>query len=201
MMFTKPLTPKTYLQGFDVDDLIKVYFEFNQLKVLFRQGWIKHGLAQEVCESVAEHTLGVVFLSMLLVDRYFPDLDLLKVLRMSILHDFGEVHAGDFTPLDAVSSGEKHTLEKESFTKIFSQTSDAALYCRIWEEFEEGQISEARFVRQVDRLEMALQAAVYQFEKLPEPQEFFDSARISIHEHELLILLDELEALGKSDTG
>ena len=95
--------------------LVKIYFEFNQLKLLFRQGWLRHGLAKEICESVAEHTLGVVFLSMLLVDRYFPELDLLKVLRMSILHDFGEVYAGDFTPLDKITPEEKHTLKKSLF--------------------------------------------------------------------------------------
>ena len=200
-MYIKPLTPKDYLQNDSPDDLIKVYFEFNQLKVLYRQGWIRHGLAQEVCESVAEHTLGVVFLSMLLVDRYFPRLDLLKVLRMSILHDFGEVYAGDFTPLDGVGPEEKHALEKASLLKIFAQTPNNALYNRIWDEFEDEQTPEARFVRQVDRLEMALQAAVYRFEKLPEPQEFFASVRKSIREPELVRLLDELEALGKSKTG
>ena len=55
---------------------------------------------------------------------------------------------------------------------------------------------EARFVRQVDRLEMALQAAVYHFEKLPEPQEFFDSASKIIQEPELVRMLNELKSLG-----
>ena len=199
-MYTKPLTPKNYLQARQPDVLIKIYFEFNQLKVLYRQGWIRHGLAQEVCESVAEHTLGVVFLSMLLIDQYFPDLDMLKVLRMSILHDFGEVYAGDFTPLDGVSAQEKHFLEKDSLDKIFRQTPAADSYLQIWEEFEESLTPEARFVRQVDRLEMALQAAVYHFERLPEPKEFFNSARKSIQEPELVRLLDELETLLKTDT-
>ena len=97
-----------------------------QLKQLYRQGWLKRGVPPERCESVAEHTLGVAVLVMLLADTRFPELDAQKVLRMALLHDFGEIDAGDFTPIDGISLQEKHRLEKES---VFERPVQPVQWC------------------------------------------------------------------------
>ncbi len=64
-----------------------------------------------------------------------------------------------------------------------------------WEEYEAGASPEARFVRQLDRLEMALQAVAYaRTEGLP-PGEFLASAGRAVDDPELRGLLDELATL------
>src|SRR5262245_26459952 len=99
-MQTKADAPVTLLRGKNTLPLIEAYFEFAQLKQLYRQGWLRRGVPPERCESVAEHIFSMAVLAMVVADAYFPKLDLLKVLRLVLLHDFGEIYAGDIIPAD-----------------------------------------------------------------------------------------------------
>jgi putative hydrolase of HD superfamily len=192
-MKTKAPNPISRLQG-SQSPIIHAYFEFAHLKQLYRQGWLARGVPEKSCESVAEHTFGVAVTAMLLADAYFPNLDMLKILRMALIHDFGEIYAGDIIPGDQITSEEKHTLEKEAISQIFKGLPNGENYLSLWLEFESGISPEARFVRQIDKLEMALQASVYEhlsFGKLPE---FYRSAGQEISTAELQTILQELEA-------
>jgi len=51
--------------------IVQLYYEFSQLKNLYRQGWLKRGVSEKDCETVAEHKLGVVFLGFLFRDDFF----------------------------------------------------------------------------------------------------------------------------------
>ena len=117
-MRIKAPNPAPTLQG-KQHPIIQIYFEFVHLKQLYRQGWLARGIPLERCESVAEHTFGVAVTAVFLADSYFPNLDALKILRMALIHDFGEVYAGDLIPGDKISPEEKHDLEKEAITQIF----------------------------------------------------------------------------------
>ena len=194
-MQTKPHKPLVDLLSEQASPVLRVYYEFNQLKLLYRQGWLKRSIPPERCETVAEHTLGVAVLAMWLSDQYFPNLDSLKLLRMALLHDFGEIYAGDITPADDVRAEDKQQQEAEAVDAIFSKLSQGAAYISCWQEFEAGQTPEARFIRQIDRLEMALQASIYRQQGLATPEEFMHSARGAIHDPELMELLAEIETL------
>lgn len=195
-MQTKGPNPAASLRG-DVSPLVEAYFELNQLKQLYRQGWLKRGIAPGRCESVAEHSFGVALLALFLVDACFPHLDHDKVLRMALLHDFGEIYAGDLTPADRVSDEDKHRLEARSVTRVLSKLPGGEAYLAIWDEFERGESDEARLVRQIDRLEMALQAGVYERQRSADLGEFFASAEQAITWPELCGILDEVLALRK----
>ena len=191
-MHTKADNPITLLQGKNTLPLIETYFQFAQLKQLYRQGWLKRGVPPEQCESVAEHTLGVAVLSMLLADTCFAELDTQKVLRMALLHDFGEIDAGDFTPMDGIPLQEKHRLEKESILDVLSGLPNGADYAAVWDEFEEGKSLEAQFIRQVDRLEMGLQASIYELQGLLKTDEFLQSASHAQKSEPLKDIIQEL---------
>jgi putative hydrolase of HD superfamily len=174
--------------------LVQAYFEFIHLKQLYRRGWLEHGVPPERCESVAEHSLGVAVLALWLAEAYFPQLDTAKVLRMALLHDFGEVYAGDIIPRDQVAGQKKAQLEAQSVTQIFGKLPGGESYLNLWEEFEAGETPEARFVRQIDRLEMGFQAAVYQAQGLGDNMgEFLESARQALADPTLIDLLEALE--------
>jgi putative hydrolases of HD superfamily len=194
-MQTKADPPAQLLSDHMVTPFIHAYFEFNQLKQLYRQGWLSKGMSRERCETVAEHTFSMAVLAMLLADAYFPQLDALRVLRLVLLHDIGEVHAGDITPADQVDANEKHRLERDSVQQVMTGIPNAAQYLALWQEYEDGSTAEARFVKQIDRLEMGLQAGVYQLQGIVDGSEFIQSADYALSSPQLRGILQELVML------
>jgi putative hydrolase of HD superfamily len=192
---TKSEIPYMYLSGDNVPAIVRVYFEFNHLKNLFRQGWLKRGIPKQRCESVAEHTFGVVVLTYFLAEAYFPELDADRVIRMALLHDFGEIYAGDITPQDQIKSDEKHQRERQAVERVFGDLPGGESFLDLWDEFEAGVSPEARFVHQIDRLEMALQASVYEHSGYPNLQEFFDTSDQAISEPRLRQILEAVRDL------
>ncbi|MBI3944127.1 MAG: HD domain-containing protein [Chloroflexi bacterium] len=199
-METKAPIPLPLLQGRSLPALVQAYFEFCHLKQLYRQGWLRRGVPPERCESVAEHTFGVAVLALFLCDAYYPQLDQLKVLRTALLHDFGEIYVGDLTPVDEITTAEKHRQEQEAIDQVLAKLPNGAAYVALWQAYAGEETPEARFVRQVDRLELVLQATVYhQQGLLRDPAEFFASVRRVIVTPELLAILAALEALLPSE--
>ncbi|HEY3290978.1 MAG TPA: HD domain-containing protein [Anaerolineae bacterium] len=194
-MQTKSDNPVNHLAGMRTPPLIQAYFEFNQLKQLYRQGWLRRGVPPEKCESVAEHTFSMAVLAMSIADAHFPELDQLKVLRMVLLHDFGEIYAGDITPADGVSAEDKHAREEASVEKVFNKLPIGKPFLNLWQEYEAGETAEARYVRQIDRLDMAMQAAVYHRQGQLDGHEFLNSARQAISDPELLTVVSKLSSL------
>lgn len=136
------------------------WYQVLHLKQTYRKGWLERGLSEAHCESVAEHTFGVAMLALLL-GRNRPELNLEKVLRLALIHDLGEAHVGDLTPSDAVPKAEKTAREEVAVDAILAHFSDSAELKSDWQEYEDQKTSEARFVKQLDRLEFALQGALF----------------------------------------
>lgn len=164
---------------------IRVYFEISHLKQLYRQGWLRRGVPRERCESVAEHSFAAALLAYWLAQAEFPELDAEKVLRMALMHDLGEVYAGDIIPQDQIDPQTKHETEQQAVRQIFNNLLDGDAYIKLWDEFEAASTQEAQYVRQVDRLEMALQALLYENQGDLDLQEFFDSADKAVHDPRL----------------
>jgi putative hydrolase of HD superfamily len=170
----------------------RFYFELVRLKHLYRQGWLQRGIPESQCESVAEHSYGVSCLAMLLADLYFPQLNMEKVLRLSLLHDLGEIDAGDITPSDGVSIEKKSKMERESLFRIFQDFPIREQYLQIWEEYEEGKTAESVFVRQVEKLEMAFQAKVYEAITQTDLSQFLESVSKILETQQLKEILEEI---------
>lgn len=190
-METKRAQAVRNLAGKQTLPVIEVFYEFNHLKTLFRQGWLRAGIPREQCETVAEHTLGVALLALFLADAHFPALDKTKLLRMALLHDFGEIYAGDIIP-GKMSLEEKHALERESVERVLGKLPNGREYLAVWEEFEAGRTAEARLLRELDRLEMGLQAAVYEQDGLGDLSKFFDSTDQALATPELRAIFTDL---------
>ena len=120
-METKASAPISLLAGEQTSAWITAYYEINQLKQLYRQGWLQRGIPESLCESVAEHSFSMALLALLLMDQVSPELDRQQVLLMALIHDLGEIYAGDFTPQDGVPSDEKHALEAKAFQQVFGE--------------------------------------------------------------------------------
>jgi putative hydrolase of HD superfamily len=183
------------VQQAESNALIAAFIEFNHLKQIYRQGWLQRGIPREQCESVADHILGVVMLALLFTDLDFPAISRDKIIRMALIHDLGEVFTGDLTPGDNVSPGEKRRRERESVKRLVGRLPRGRDYIDLWEEYEAGRTNEARLVRQLDRLEMACQATLYERQGFGPLDEFYRSASEAIYTPEILLLLDAIKKL------
>ena len=140
----------------------ELLLEALKLKSLPRTGWLRAGI--ENPESVAAHSWGVAWLCMVLCPN---DLNKLKVLEMALIHDLAEVRIGDITPYDGIDVAEKHKMESAAFVEMTEQLCNRQHLRDLWNE----QSAEADFVKQMDKLDMALQAQEY-----GGLEEFIDSA-------------------------
>lgn len=194
-MEVKSSLPAELVRSKSLSALVEIYFEIVHLKQLFRQGWLRRGVPKANCESVAEHSFGVALLALLTAEAHFPHLDSQKVVAMALLHNLGEVYAGDFTPADGITPEDKQRLERQSIEQTLLKLSGGSKYVALWEEHDQGTTAEARFVRELDRLEMSLQASVYQQQSLLDPTEFFSSTRSVLASPIFKDVLQELEKL------
>lgn len=200
-MQTRAPFPLDDFSGQELPVLLRAYLQLNQLKQLFRQGWLRRGVPEERCETVAEHVFSMALLAWWTSDLYAPGLDRERVLRMVLVHELGEVYTGDLIPSDGVSVEEKHRRERASLEEVLFGLPSAAEMTGLWEEFEVGETPEARFVRQLDRLEMAFQAAAYSGAGYGNMEEFFQTARAAMQDAALSDLLASVEKLALDQRG
>lgn len=182
-------------QSFENNDdhiltIIRIYRKLFRLKELYRRGWINHGIPKDVCESVGEHILSTTLLSLIVCDYAYSYLDREKIMMMSLLHDVGEIYTGDIIPDDGIPSKKKVNLERDSFLKVIRHLPNAEEYYNLWEEYILLKSPEAIFVNQIDKLDMALQALIYQKHLGVEMNDFFKSAQNKIHDPLLLRFLE-----------
>ena len=146
------------------------------LKNIIRAGWLHAGIERP--ESVASHSWGMSALALELCPQ---GLDLSKVLSLCIVHDVPEIIVGDLTPLDDCTNKAKD--EHSAMQKLAPQ------WLHLFEEYAAGKTAEAKFVKQIDKLDMALQAMIYRNEQGVDTSEFIDSARKKIHDAQLQELI------------
>jgi len=105
-------------------------------------------------ENDAEHSWHLGIMAILLSEYAFGDIDILRVLKMVLVHDLVEIDAGDTFCYDEQGARDKVEREKTASDRIFSiLPSDQAGEIRtLWEEFEAVSSPEARFAAAIDRL-------------------------------------------------
>ena len=138
-----------------------------ELKKLPRAGWFRKGIDHP--ESVAAHSWGMAVLCLEFGPRIQTPLNMERVLALALIHDLPEVYAGDITPHDGVSKFEKKERERQAATQLLNSTT-----LDLWLEYDANLTTEAKFVHAMDKMDMALQAVVYQTQT--DTKEFLVSA-------------------------
>ena len=150
------------------------------LKKIPRQGWVDK-LSNPDPESVADHSYSMAVMSMIIAD--LENYNSEKILKMVLLHDLAESKIGDYTP-NQISNEKKKELENNAFYEIVENLPEIikSRYLKIWQEYQENISSESKIVHQIDKLEMTLQAKLYQKEGYSKEklESFFESAKIEI---------------------
>ena len=110
-------------------------------------------------ENDAEHSWHLALMSMVLAEHANEKVDILKVVKMVLIHDIVEIDAGDTFMYDTQKNHSNTDEERLAANRIFGllPTDQAADFIAVWEEFEAGETKEAKFAKAMDRLEPLLQ--------------------------------------------
>lgn len=110
-------------------------------------------------ENDAEHSWHLAMMTIVLAEHSnFPH-DILKVLKMVLIHDIVEIDAGDTFIYDTTKNHSNTDEEREAANRIFGllPKEQALEFISLWEEFELSETHEAKFAKSMDRLEPLLQ--------------------------------------------
>ncbi len=152
-----------------------------QSKRVVRTGWTMMDISSP--ESVAEHSYQLCVMAMVLADQL--GVDRVKLIKMALIHDLGEIFTGDIVwvrgnIIDIDKRRKKELIEAEGIKKIFKDTHKAEEYKSIFQEMVERKTAEADIFWQLDKLEMAIQALDYELRNKKDLGEFFVSVDLQI---------------------
>ncbi len=110
-------------------------------------------------ENDAEHSWHLAMMTIVLAEHSDVPVDVLKVLKMVLIHDIVEIDAGDTFIYDTQKNHTNTHEELAAAKRLFGllPQEQAEEFIAVWEEFEEGSTNEAKFARAMDRFEPLLQ--------------------------------------------
>ena len=130
--------------------------EIDQLKYIQRKTKLFNS---DRNENDAEHSWHLAMLSIVLAEHSNKKIDILKVLKMVLIHDIVEIDSGDIFIYDTIKNHNNTEEELIAAKRIFGllPKDQAEELIAIWKEFEEGITDDAKFAKSMDRLEPLLQ--------------------------------------------
>ncbi len=123
-----------------------------KLKCNTRHSWTSNGRR----ESVAEHSFQLMVLAWSVKDE-FPDLNMEKVMKMCLFHDFGEAITGDIPSFEKTEKDEN--IEEEAVFKaleILPEEQRKELI-KLFEEMNDLNTKEAKLYKALDKMEAVIQ--------------------------------------------
>jgi len=163
--------------------MIAGLIELQRLKRLERTGWLLRGMPAGT-ESVAAHSFGVSITAMLLADELVDKgvaIDVCRVLRIALMHDWAEARVGDMprTATEYFGAEERKSAEKAAFGDIVAAMGDGDRYRELFVEYEERQTLEARLVKAADIIDLLIEVLALERAGARGLDEFWDVASVS----------------------
>jgi len=170
-------------------ELIKTALKLKSVK---RSGWVYKEISNP--ESVADHSYGISFLALFAPLPKGVNRD--SLIKMALLHDLSESNLGD--PI--YETGKFRNLKKyhlilndkkkvlmDMFGKNYPTEKKLAL------DYLQQKTPEAKFLKELDKLESVLQALTYEKNYPPERlNEFWENAELYIKDKQLLKFFEQL---------
>jgi putative hydrolase of HD superfamily len=130
--------------------------EVDKLKEIFRQTL---NTQSRRAENDAEHSWHLCLCVIVLAEHAnAPKLDVLRVLKMLIVHDLVEIDAGDTFAYDTARMAGQHEREALAADRLFGLLPEDQCkeFRSLWDEFEARTTAEAKFAASVDRFQPML---------------------------------------------
>lgn len=133
-------------------DQLRFLTEIDKLKTIIRQTPL---LDQSRRENDAEHSWHLAMMLVILAEYAAPQVDIMRCVRMVLIHDVVEIDAGDTFLYDAAAQSDQEEREQRAADRIFGLLpKDQAEGIRtLWDEFEAHETPDARFARTMDRMQ------------------------------------------------
>ena len=136
-----------------LEQQVQFILEVDRLKEIFRQTVCTQSRR---AENDAEHSWHICLAVIVLAEHANePGMDVLRVLKMLLIHDLVEIDAGDTFAYDTLGMAGQHDREAKAADRIFGMlpADQAREFRGLWDEFEERKSLESRFANAIDRFQ------------------------------------------------
>lgn len=134
---------------------ISFVLELDKMKALYRQTYV---LNEDRKENDAEHSWHLAVMAFLLAEYSNEPVDVLKVMKMVLIHDVVEIDAGDTYCYDEEGNRSKAEREEKAAQRLFGllpEDQKKGSY-DLWREFEENSTAESKFANLLDHIQPLL---------------------------------------------
>ena len=134
---------------------VEFLIECDKLKEIFRQTFNSQSRR---AENDAEHSWAFCLTVLVLAEHSNEPIDVMRVMKMAIIHDLVEIDAGDTFAYDLAAAANQHAREALAADRIFGllPADQAAEFRALWDEFEARTTPEAKFAHACDRFQPML---------------------------------------------
>ena len=126
--------------------------EMDKIKKIGRQTYLSDASRKE---NDAEHSWHLAMMCFLLSEYAKEDVDVLKTMKMVLIHDVVEIDAGDTYAYDEAGNATKRDREVRAAERMLPDDQQEELRA-LWEEFELGETKEAKFANTLDKIQPIL---------------------------------------------
>jgi len=137
-------------------DQMRFLFEIDKLKEVQRRTRLPQSQRPE---NSAEHSWHITLMAFILAEHAAPaGTDIVRVMKMLLIHDIVEIDAGDTFGYDTAGHADKQEREIRAADRIFGllPISQATELRTLWDEFETGETAEAKFALAMDRFQAVM---------------------------------------------
>ncbi|CAG8450720.1 6734_t:CDS:10 [Diversispora eburnea] len=157
-----------------------------KLKKTKRTGWICHDIKNP--ESISDHMHRMSILSLLVKDS---SLDRNKCVKMAVVHDLAEALVVYITPFEGISKEEKNPMRQMCINLLENSPQSQEIFA-LWQEYEDNSTNEAKFVKDIDKFEMIIQAYEYELSENKDLEQFFEITKGKFNHPEVKCWVEEL---------
>ncbi len=134
----------------NIERILDFIVEIDKLKGVLRK---TRPVGLDRYENSGEHSWHVCLSALMLKDYSNETIDICHVIKMLLIHDLGEIDAGD-TMVYEDGMEEAKLRELEGIKRVFGllPAEKSIEYIALWKEFEFEDTAEAKFARAMDRI-------------------------------------------------
>ena len=134
----------------EIESVLNFLVEIEKLKNIHRK---TRPVGLERYENSAEHSWHVCMAALMLRDYADNDIDITQVIKMLLVHDLGEIDAGDKIIYESETKAQKdkELAGVERVFKLLPEKLEQECLL-LWREFEEGATENARYAKAIDRI-------------------------------------------------
>ena len=133
-----------------MQQIVDFILELDKLKAVTRK---VRPIGLDRYENSAEHSWQIAMMAASLASYAESPVDINRVVAMLLVHDIGEIDAGDTMVFVEGGWEQRKAAELASVKRIFGLLPDSqrTAFLALWQEFEDAATPESRFAHSVDR--------------------------------------------------